>query len=66
MQDNCFAAHLAASPDAPVLRPGPASLAAPAPPSPIRSGPMDFHVAGYVDGAGKVHAVPPGKGTRPW
>ncbi len=47
--------HLAALLAAAALLPGPAFLAAQAPPSPIRSDPTGFHVAGYVHGAGIVY-----------
>ncbi len=62
--------HLAARRTAARLRPGPASLAAQARPLPIRPHLWGLRVAGRVDGAGRVHRTPPGKGsgkeTRPW
>lgn len=72
MQRIPMAARGAARHRARVLRPGPASRAAPAPPTPMLPEVMGYHVAGYVDGAGRVHLASMasrGRGpvkARPW
>ena len=54
MQRTSVAARRATRHRSRVLRPGPASRAAPAPPTPVPPEVMGYHVAGYVDGAGRV------------